>query len=159
MLNLNVEQWRHLHQGPLFKAQIKTQLSDFKVLETLSFEPSGDGEHTFLHIEKTGLNTAYVAEEIAKFAKLPLRAVSYAGRKDKFATTSQWFGIYFGGKQGKGAVVPDWQTLSIPGVRILDITKNQRKLRTGAIAHNGFEIILRNLRNLETDKLFTGNEI
>lgn len=155
MLNLTVQHWKNLHLCPLFNAHIKSQLSDFKVIETLSFEPSGDGEHTFLHIEKTGLNTAYVAEEIAKFAKLPLRAVSYAGRKDKFATTSQWFGIYFGGKQAKGAVVPDWNTLAIDGVKILDITKNQRKLRTGAIKNNGFEIILRKLTNIETNDLYT----
>ena len=145
MLKLSVENWQYLHSGPLFSASIKTELSDFEVIEHLSFEPSGDGEHTFLYIEKTGLNTAYVAEEIAKFAQLPLRAVSYAGRKDKYATTRQWFGIYSGGKHTKPKTQPDWNTLSIPGVKLLEHTNNQRKLRTGAIKSNQFVIVMRDI--------------
>ncbi len=152
MLNLNVENWHYMHAGPLFNASIKAELSDFKVFETLSFEPSGDGEHTFLEVEKTGLNTAFVAEEIAKFAQLPLRAVSYAGRKDKFATTTQWFGIYAGGKKRVAKDEPKWHEMKLDGLRLINVTKNQRKLRTGAIANNRFEIVLRNIKGLaETD--------
>lgn len=160
MLNLSVDNWHYLHGNPLFKATIKEQLSDFKVIETLSFEPSGEGEHTFLYIEKTGLNTAFVAEELAKFAKLPLRAVSYAGRKDKYATTLQWFGIYFGGKQAKSrktaSVKPadiDWSNFQLSGVKIIKITKNDRKLRVGAIKANHFDIVLRNIDTLNTQAL------
>ena len=152
MLNLAVENWQYLHTGPLFSASIKTELSDFEVIETLSFEPSGEGEHTFLYIEKTGLNTAFVAEEIAKFAKIPLRAVSYAGRKDKYATTRQWFGIYLGGKNTKPKTMPNWEDIAIPGVTVLSITKNQRKLRTGAIKNNRFVIVLRAIKDTNTDQ-------
>jgi tRNA pseudouridine13 synthase len=148
MLNLQVDPWRYLHEGPLFSATIKQNLSDFKVFETLSFEPRNSGEHTLLHIEKTGLNTAFVAEALAKFGKLPLRSVSYAGRKDKYATTSQWFGIYHG-----SSAKPDWSSFTMDGVKILHITQNERKLRTGAIKANRFEIVLRNIDNLNEQTL------
>jgi tRNA pseudouridine13 synthase len=148
MLNLQVDPWTHLHNGPLFNATIKTQLSDFKVFESLSFEPSKTGEHTLIHIEKTGLNTAFVAEALAKFGKLPLRSVSYAGRKDKYATTSQWFGIYHG-----GCAKADWPSFRMEGVRIIEIVQNERKLRTGAIKSNRFEIVLRDIDSVNKDEL------
>lgn len=148
MLELQPNAWHYLHDGPLFSANIKGQLNDFKVTEKLSFEPNGEGEHDFLFVEKEGLNTAYVAEEIAKFAKLPLRNVSYAGRKDKFASTQQWFGVYFGKKEHL-----DWANFSLPGLRVLKQTKNQRKLRLGTIESNAFEIRLRNISDLQEQKL------
>jgi tRNA pseudouridine13 synthase len=144
MINLNVDPWQYLHSGPLFNATIKAKLSDFKVFENLSFEPSKSGEHTLIHIEKTGLNTAFVAENLARFGKLPLRNVSYAGRKDKYATTSQWFGIYHG-----GCAKAPWANFEMEGVRIIDIVQNDRKLRTGAIKANRFEIVLCNIDNLD----------
>lgn len=160
MLNISVDDWHYLHGAPTINATLKQSLSDFQVTEVLSFEPSGNGEHTFLYIEKTGLNTAFVAEELAKFAKIPLRAVSYAGRKDKYATTRQWFGVYFGGKQQasrKSAVVKpsdiDWSALMLDGMRILKITKNDKKLRLGAIKENQFAIVLRQLSQFDAAKL------
>jgi tRNA pseudouridine13 synthase len=148
MLNLQVDPWTYLHTGPLFNATIKTQLSDFKVFESLSFEPSNSGEHTLIHIEKTGLNTAFVAEALAKFGGLHLRNVSYAGRKDKYATTSQWFGIYHA-----GSTKADWPSFQMKGVRIIDIVQNERKLRTGAIKANRFEIVLRDIDSLNKEAL------
>ncbi|MDT0593291.1 tRNA pseudouridine(13) synthase TruD [Glaciecola petra] len=148
MLGLQPNAWRYLHNGPLFKANIKAQLKDFKVVEKLTFEPNGEGEHDFLFIEKEGLNTAFVAEEMAKFAKLPLRNVSYAGRKDKFASTQQWFGVYFGKKERV-----DWDNFSLVGLQILKQTKNQRKLRLGTIKANAFEIRLRNISDLNETQL------
>lgn len=160
MLNLSVDNWQYLHGAPLMSATIKQQLSDFKVTETLSFSPSGEGEHRFIYIEKTGLNTAFVAEELAKFAKLPLRAVSYAGRKDKYATTRQWFGVYFGGKQQQSRksvpVKPadiNWQAFDLAGVKVLEVTQNDRKLRVGSIKVNEFDILLRHINPLNADLL------
>jgi len=160
MLNINIEPWHYLHGAPKVSAIMKQSLGDFKVTEVLSFEPSGSGEHTFLYIEKTGLNTAFVAEELAKFAKIPLRGVSYAGRKDKYATTQQWFGIYFGGKQQasrKSAVVKpsdiDWSKLALDGIRILNITQNDKKLRLGAIKENQFRIVLKELSQFNLSEL------
>lgn len=148
MLNLQVDPWAYLHGGPLFNGTIKAELCDFKVFETLSFDPSNSGEHTLIHIEKTGLNTAFVAEALAKYGKLPLRNVSYAGRKDKYATTSQWFSIYHG-----GADKAHWAQFQMDGVHIKEILQNERKLRTGAIKANRFEIVIKNIDTLDKSKL------
>ncbi|MDX1344700.1 MAG: hypothetical protein R3179_02290, partial [Sedimenticolaceae bacterium] len=42
------------------KGAIRTMPSDFFVEESLPFELAGEGEHLYLFIEKTGLNTADV---------------------------------------------------------------------------------------------------
>ncbi len=41
----------------------------------------------------------FVAEQLAKFAKISARAVSYAGLKDRHAVTEQWFCLQMPGKE------------------------------------------------------------
>lgn len=106
----------------------------------LGYEPSGEGEHLYLWVEKQQLNTAYVAEQLAKFSALPLRNVTYAGRKDKFAQTFQWFALHLPGKQ-----VIDWKTFDLPGARIHKAIRHHKKLRVGQLKGNQFEIRLRQL--------------
>lgn len=140
-MELKIADWTYLNGPPIFSGLIKQQLSDFVVNEKLSFEPSGEGEHTFLLIQKTGLNTAFLAEKLAQHAKLPLRAVSYAGRKDKFAQTTQWFSVYYGNKAGQPHA--DWSTFVLEGAIILQQVQNDKKLRHAAMKENEFEIIIR----------------
>ena len=47
---------------------IRTSPEDFQVDEIQSFTPSGQGEHVWLHIKKTGENTDWVAGQLAKIA-------------------------------------------------------------------------------------------
>ncbi len=44
----------------------KGSSDDFRVDEILSFEPSGEGEHLFLQIEKNGLNTEELVKSVAR---------------------------------------------------------------------------------------------
>ncbi|MEM8085843.1 tRNA pseudouridine(13) synthase TruD, partial [Morganella morganii] len=81
----------YFHGKPAATGVLKAQPEDFLVQEDLGFEPDGDGEHVMVRIRKTGCNTRFVAEELAKFAKIAARAVSYAGLKDRHAVTEQWF--------------------------------------------------------------------
>ena len=46
-------------------ADFRRRPEDFCVYENLGFEPSGEGEHVYLHIEKRGDNTAWLARQIA----------------------------------------------------------------------------------------------
>lgn len=149
--------WHYLYGKPAISGSFKTHIGDFKVTEKLSFEPSGDGEHVFLKVEKQGLNTAYVAEELARFCGLPLRNVTYAGRKDKYSVSTQWFGIYpekskrF--KPSSEQAKLDWKNLDIEGLKVVETTQNQKKLRTGAIESNHFEITLRNVSGFNEQAL------
>ena len=89
----------YLHGKPLSTGLLRSQMSDFKVFEQLPFSPCGEGEHLFIHLRKTGANTLFVARELAKYFKVKEQLVSYAGLKDRFAVTEQWFGVHVPGKE------------------------------------------------------------
>lgn len=127
---------------PLFPARFRTAAADFIVDETLSFALAGEGEHVYLQIRKTLLNTEEVAQQIARLAGVKLRDVSYAGLKDRNAITSQWFSIYLPGKQHE-LKQPDWNLLESDALQVIQHTRHQQKLRRGAIDTNRFEIVLR----------------
>lgn len=141
---MHIDHWHYLGDKPTVTGIMKTLHEDFIVREQLGYEPTGEGEHIYLWVRKQGLNTAYLAEEIAKFAKLPLRAVSYAGRKDKHALTEQWFAVH---KPGKAEY--EWDKLAVPGALVLKAIRHNKKLRTGVLKGNQFELVIRNLSSTE----------
>ena len=128
----------YLHGKPNAQGQLRTHNSDFKVFEILPFAPSGEGEHLLLHVEKTGENTTFVARQLAKHFGVKDMQVTYAGLKDRHAVTEQWFGIHLPGKQ-----VDDIASVNIAGVNILAHQRHNKKLKTGALIGNRFELILR----------------
>ena len=101
-------------------------------------EPFGEGEHQFIFVEKINNNTAFVAEQLARYTKLPLRQVTYAGRKDKYALTRQWFGLH-----APGQADFDFSDFELEDVRVIKQTRHNRKLRTGQLKGNAFTITLR----------------
>ena len=88
-------------------AQIRTVPEDFFVGEIPAFAPTGEGEHLLLTVEKRGLNTAFVAKELARWAKIPEMGVGYAGLKDRHAVTRQWFSVHLPKK-----VAPDFAAVA-----------------------------------------------
>lgn len=141
---LQINHWQYLRTKPHQTGLLKSQLSDFIVREKLGYEPCGEGEHIYLWVRKQGLNTAFVAEEIAKFCQLPLRAVTYAGRKDKYAVTEQWFGVH-----KPGLTEYDWTKFELHGVEVLKVIRHNKKLRVGVLKGNQFEIVIRQLSGSE----------
>lgn len=139
---MQTEHWAYLHGKPQAQGRLKTQPEDFVVEEILGYEPSGEGEHIYLWVEKINLNTAFVAEQLAKFTQLPLRAVTYAGRKDKYALTRQWFAVHKPGKQDY-----QWSDFVLDGCQVLFAKRHNKKLRTGNLKGNHFALTLRELEN------------
>ena len=131
---------------PKQTALLKAECADFVVKEQLGYDMSGDGEFVALKVRKTDCNTLFVGEQLAKFAGISARNMSYAGLKDRKAVTEQWFSL-----QMPGQPTPDFSQFSLEGVEILDITRHQRKIRIGSLQGNHFEILLRNVE--ETDEL------
>ncbi len=125
---------------PLVTGLIRQQPQDFLVEEILGFEPEGEGEHVFLLIEKTGLNTAQVADRLARLANVPVRQVSYAGLKDRHAVTRQWFSVHLPGNQSC-----DWLSLNSADLSVLQQTRHLRKLRRGVHRGNQFVITITDL--------------
>jgi len=137
---MQTSHWMHLYPELAITGQFKSCAEDFQVTEQLGYEPIGEGEHIYLWVKKVGLNTAYLAEQIAKFTGLPLRAVTYAGRKDKHAQTTQWFSVHL---PGKGHF--NWTDFNEPGVEVLHAIRHNKKLRTGVLKGNEFNITVRHL--------------
>jgi tRNA pseudouridine13 synthase len=137
---MQIEHWQHQYPKLDILGHFKMSNEDFQVTEVLGYEPIGEGEHIYLWVRKSGLNTAYLAEQIAKFTQLPLRTVTYAGRKDKHAQTKQWFSVHL---PGKGEF--DWTKFNEPGAEVLKSIRHNKKLRTGVLKGNRFNITLRQL--------------
>ena len=131
---------------PKQTALLKAECADFVVKEQLGYDMSGDGEFVAVKVRKTDCNTLFVGEQLAKFAGISSRNMSYAGLKDRKAVTEQWFSL-----QMPGQPTPDFSQFSLEGVEILDVTRHQRKIRIGSLQGNHFEILLRNAK--ETDEL------
>ena len=131
---------------PKQTALLKAECADFVVKEQLGYDMSGDGEFVAVKVRKTDCNTLFVGEQLAKFAGISARNMSYAGLKDRKAVTEQWFSL-----QMPGQPTPDFSQFSLEGVEILEVTRHQRKIRIGSLQGNHFEILLRNAE--ETDKL------
>lgn len=133
--------WAHALGAPSVSGQIKTSPEDFQVTEQLPFEPSGDGEHVYLRVRKTGLNTEDLAKILAQHAGVVRSAIGYAGMKDRQARTEQWFSVPV-----PPVKTPDWTSLNNDQVEILAVTRHARKLKRGVLKGNGFCLILRDLR-------------
>ena len=125
--------------GSAGKGAIRVTAGDFFVEESLPFELSGEGEHLYLFVEKTGLNTADVVRLLSKAASLHPRNIGFAGMKDRHAVTRQWFSLYLPGKED-----PDFSLLP-QEVRLLKSLRHNRKLRRGAVQSNSFRILVREL--------------
>lgn len=132
--------WSRAYGGPILRGRLRHTAADFAVTEVLGFEPDGLGEHDYLWLEKTDANTTWVARKLAEYANIPARDVGFAGMKDRHAVTRQWFSI-----RRPGGTAADWPALDIEGVRVLEISRNTRKLRRGAHAGNRFCIVLRDV--------------
>lgn len=118
-------------------AGIRRQADYFQVDEVLPFEPDGEGGHVWLKIRKKGINTDWLANELAGFAKVPQVAVGYAGLKDRHAVTTQWFSI-----KVEGITEPDWSEFETEDIQIVEQTRHGKKLKRGVLAGNIFDLRL-----------------
>jgi tRNA pseudouridine13 synthase len=128
------------HGAPLPPAQLKATPEDFHVDEQLSFEPSGNGPHWLLRIEKRMANTRWVAAELARLGKAAVSEVGYAGLKDRHAVAVQWFSV-----PAMALTAEFWSAVRTPEFKVLEVHANSRKLRRGALCGNRFRIRLRNV--------------
>ncbi|HDR1021258.1 TPA: tRNA pseudouridine(13) synthase TruD [Pasteurella multocida] len=128
----------YLQTRPEQTALLKAECADFVVKENLGYEMSGDGEFVALKVRKTDCNTLFVGEKLAQFVGIADRNMGYAGLKDRKAVTEQWFCL-----QMPGQPTPDFSQFQLEGVEILEVTRHNRKIRTGSLDGNHFEILLR----------------
>lgn len=126
--------------GPPARGAIRTQPEDFCVTENIGYEPTGEGEHLWLWIEKRQANTVDVARDLARLAAVHPRAVGFAGLKDRNAVTRQPFSIHLPGQAD-----PDWSQWPDQPFKVLSATRHARKIQRGKLAGNAFELVVRQL--------------
>jgi len=136
-----LESLSYAYGEPPVSGVIRARPEDFFVDEVLGVEPEGEGEHVLLHIEKCNTNTQWLANQLARFAGIPQRDVSYAGLKDRNAVTRQWFSLGLAGVDE-----PDWASLNVDNVRVLQHARHRRKLRRGTLQGNRFQLLIRELQ-------------
>lgn len=125
---------------PKGTAVIRRFAEDFCVEEDLGFEPDGAGEHQFLFIRKTGENTDWVAQQLARFTQTHPRDIGYAGKKDRHAVTAQWFSV----RLPLGTQL-DWSAFETDSIKVLRQARHSRKLKTGVLRGNRFSLCLRDV--------------
>ncbi|HEY1090391.1 MAG TPA: tRNA pseudouridine(13) synthase TruD [Burkholderiaceae bacterium] len=133
-------QWPAAYPESGASATLKFLNGDFIVTELPLQLPSGEGEHIWLEIEKNGANTAFVALQLADATSVQERDVGYAGLKDRYAITRQWFSI----RWPKGET-PDLTQLQHPEFKVLSQSRHVKKLRRGDLQGNRFRIVLRDV--------------
>ena len=107
----------------------------FLVEEIPAYLPTGDGNHTYLWIEKKNLTTLEAISKLARVLGVQSNDVGYAGMKDRRATTRQWLSM-------PGVEPARAQETAVEGLRVLAADRHRNKLRVGHLHGNRFEILL-----------------
>ena len=116
----------------------KVEPEDFVVEELPLYEPSGQGQHVYVGLEKRGRSTYQVINAIARQLGVPYRSIGYAGIKDAQAVARQTISI-------DGVELGRIQTLDLPGIKILWVDRHRNKLKMGHLAGNRFTIRVRDV--------------
>ena len=116
--------------------QTRVRLEDFVVSEIPRFLPSGAGEYTYAYIEKRGLNTHDLVAALRDHG-VPYNDVGVAGLKDKHAVTRQWLSVP--GEHARALEALD----RMDGVRVLELSRHETRLRRGNLRGNRFEVRVR----------------
>ena len=125
---------------PKPRAVIRGCPSDFVVDEIAAYEPSGAGDHLYVHFRKTTLDTPAAVRAIG--AALGIEEPgSWAGMKDRHAVTTQWASF----PCPAGREIAEAALADIERVEVLRVARHMNKLKTGHLRGNRFTIGLREL--------------
>lgn len=113
--------------------QIRATVEDFRVTEIPAYEPSGEGEHVYLFVEKRGHTTKFLVEELSRQLGLKTSEVGAAGLKDRHAVTRQWLSV-------PRRVEKRVSGFSMPDVTVLQVSAHTNKLGIGHLRGNHFRI-------------------
>lgn len=117
---------------------IRERPEDFLVDEQPLYQPSGEGEHIYLLVEKRNMSTFMAARTLARHFGVHESAVGFAGMKDKRAITRQVFSVHTPGKRPE-----DFPSLQHDRMGVLWADQHANKLRRGHLAGNRFSIRIR----------------
>ena len=127
------------------KGRIKQFPEDFRVDESLGFEPTGEGEHLWLNLRKTGQTTQELIEQLARDFNIKARDIGYSGLKDKQAVTSQWVSLHLAGQMHSVTMPED------TSYEILSQAWHLKKLKSGTHKSNSFDVLIRDVEGFDNN--------
>ncbi len=133
---ISLSDWRTATKDLRFPATLKQTADDFIVEEIPAYEPSGEGEHLFLWIEKRDLSAERLLDHVSRSLDIDRSYVGMAGMKDRHAVTRQYLSVPAVCQKEIARIESDL-------VKVLRHAKHQNKLKTGHLLGNRFEIVLR----------------
>ncbi|MCH2151829.1 MAG: tRNA pseudouridine(13) synthase TruD [Phycisphaerales bacterium] len=110
---------------------------EFLVEEISLFEPSGEGEHLYVRIQKNGVSHRDMVGRLVRAFDVPESAIGYAGMKDRRAITQQTFSIHTDKND-----IPKFDEEKIS---VLWADRHQHKIRRGQLQGNRFSIRIRDV--------------
>ncbi|ANE43440.1 tRNA pseudouridine(13) synthase TruD [Deinococcus puniceus] len=125
---------------------------DFRVDEVPAYLPSGEGEHLFVRLEKTGHTTSHMLRELTAHLGVRDRDVGVAGLKDRHAVTSQWISL-------PGKVERRLESFAMDGVRVLETARHGNKLAMGHLHGNRFVVRVRDAVGTAAEAEATLNQL
>lgn len=123
--------------------RLKDSPEDFRVEELSLYEPSGTGSHLYVRFTKKNLPTHAAVKMIAKALGANERDIGVAGLKDKVGITTQTISILIPPKDP--SMADRARALQLPDITIDSAIAHGNKLRTGHLAGNRFEIVIRDV--------------
>jgi tRNA pseudouridine13 synthase len=121
---------------PGLSGTLKQTPADFRVREVPLYPTSGEGEFLYLTLEKTGISAEQLVQHLARSLDVPRGDIGVAGLKDRWAVTEQTVSV-------PAKCEPNLPRLPTDSIRLLAVARHRNKLRTGHLAGNAFEILLR----------------
>lgn len=119
--------------------RLRSQPEDFEVEEIPAYEPSGEGEHLFLWIEKRGTGAEWLLKHVAQRLDMRQGDIGCGGLKDRHAVTRQYLSVPAKAAEGK------LEQLDGDGIKVLHAKRHGNKLRNGHTKGNRFRIRIRDV--------------
>jgi tRNA pseudouridine13 synthase len=116
--------------------RIKVEPEDFVVEEIPAYEPSGEGDHLYLWVEKRDIGPEFFARTIAQRLGTHAGAVGTAGLKDRRSVSRQWVSV-------PRECEPKLKNLDGQGFKLLTVSRHTNKLKPGHSNGNRFTIRVR----------------
>ena len=121
---------------PGIGGQLKAAPEDFVVEEIPAYEPSGEGQHLFLWIEKRDLPHDLLLRRLSKLLEISPNDIGVAGIKDRRAVTRQYVSV-------PSTCASRVAELNSDELHVLRAVLHGNKLRTGHVRGNRFTVVVR----------------
>jgi tRNA pseudouridine13 synthase len=131
---------------PGIGGRIKAVPEDFEVEEVPAYQPSGQGDHLYLWVEKRDLGAEYFVRQVARRLDVMPNEVGTAGLKDRHAVTRQMVSVP---ARAEGRL----DRLEGDGIRLLRVSRHSNKLKPGHLHGNRFRILVRDADAAAAERL------